>query len=71
MTSTVTAQPVESTQDTIGLVGSRLGDHLFKGGLILTALAIPVLMLFLVIELYSGARLAIDRYGLGFITGST
>ncbi|MFN8653019.1 MAG: phosphate ABC transporter permease subunit PstC [Gemmatimonadales bacterium] len=71
MTSTVTAQPVESTQDTIGLEGSRLGDHLFKGGLILTALAIPVLMLFLVIELYSGARLAIDRYGLGFITGST
>lgn len=70
MTSTVTAPPVEPTHDAVGLEGSRLGDRLFKGGLILTALAIPVLMVFLVIELYTGAKMAIDRFGLSFITGS-
>lgn len=56
---------------THGLEGSRLGDRLFKLGLTLAALAIPVLMGFLVWELYGGAELAIDRYGLDFITGST
>jgi phosphate transport system permease protein len=53
------------------LTGSRTGDRLFKLGLTLAALAIPVLVGFLVWELYDGASLAIDRYGLGFITGST
>jgi phosphate transport system permease protein len=38
--------------------------------LTLAAVAIPVLLGFLVFELWSGAQLAIDRFGLGFITTS-
>ena len=47
------------------------GDRVFKGLLTLAALAVPVLLGFLVYELWDGARLAIDRYGFGFITTST
>jgi phosphate transport system permease protein len=64
-----TYQP--DTTITASLEGSRVGDRLFKAGLTLAALAIPVLMGFLVYELWVGARLAIDRYGAGFLTGST
>ncbi len=53
------------------LEGSRVGDRIFKTVLTLAALAVPVLMGFLVYELWLGSRLAIDRYGLGFITSST
>jgi len=54
-----------------GLRGFSTGDWLFKGGLMLAAAAIPVLMGFLAYELYSGSELAIHRYGAGFVTGST
>jgi phosphate transport system permease protein len=37
----------------------------------MAAVAIPVLLAFLVYELYTGSRLAIGRYGFGFITSST
>ena len=47
------------------------GDRLFKAVLTAAALAIPVLLGFLVFELWSGARLALSRFGPGFITGST
>jgi phosphate transport system permease protein len=53
------------------LEGSRAGDRIFKVALVVAALAIPVLMGFLVWELYGGAKLAIDRYGISFVTGST
>ena len=46
------------------------GDRVFRVVLTLAAIAIPVLLAFLVFELWSGARLAIDRFGLGFITTS-
>jgi phosphate transport system permease protein len=46
------------------------GDRVFKGLLTLGAVSIPVLLAFLVFELWSGARLAIGRFGLGFITTS-
>lgn len=52
------------------LLGSRRGDRLFRGVLTVAALAVPVLMAFLVYELYVGAELAIHRYGLGFVTGN-
>lgn len=52
------------------LRGFSRGDWLFKGGLTLAALAIPVLLALLGYELYAGSRLAIDRYGIGFVTGS-
>jgi phosphate transport system permease protein len=47
------------------------GDGLFKALLTLGALFVPVLLAFLVYELWSGARLAIGNFGLGFITSST
>jgi phosphate transport system permease protein len=52
------------------LRGSRVGDRAFKLALTLAALAVPVLMGFLVFELYTGSKLAIDKYGFSFITGS-
>jgi phosphate transport system permease protein len=53
------------------LAGSRWGDRFFKSVLTVAALAVPILMGFLVYELYVGSRLAIERYGLGFVAGST
>src|SRR4051812_47006686 len=47
------------------------GDRVFKGVLTLAALAVPILLGFLVYELWDGAALAIARYGFGFITSST
>ncbi len=70
MSTTVAAEPDHPARD-VGLEGSRTGDRLFKGLLVLAALAIPVLMGFLVLEIYTGARPAIARFGLGFLTGST
>ena len=46
------------------------GDRVFKLLLTVAALAIPVLLGFLVYELWSGAELAIHRFGLDFITTS-
>jgi phosphate transport system permease protein len=54
----------------VALQGRHTGDKIFKGLLTTAAVAIPVLMLFLVIELWTGSRLAIDHFGFGFITGS-
>jgi phosphate transport system permease protein len=53
------------------LHGSRLGDRLFRAALVVAALAVPILMTFLVLELYHGASLAIGRYGVAFVTTST
>jgi phosphate transport system permease protein len=69
-TSTLPEATVEERQP-VRLEGSRVADRLFKGSLILTAVAIPILMGFLVWELYSGSRIAIERFGPGFITGTT
>ena len=54
----------------LSLRGAAHGDRIFR--LILTAAAalIPLLLLFLVYELWSGARLAIAEFGLGFVTTS-
>ncbi|MGH7560352.1 MAG: phosphate ABC transporter permease subunit PstC [Gemmatimonadales bacterium] len=56
---------------TNGLKGRSRGDRLFRLLLTMAALAIPVLLGFLVYELSQGARLAIGRYGLGFLSSST
>src|SRR5687768_3804062 len=47
------------------------GDRAFRGILTLAALAVPILLGFLVYELWDGAALAIARYGFGFVTTST
>ena len=49
---------------------SNAADRLFRVVLTLAALAIPVLLGFLVYELYMGSRLAMGQFGLSFITES-
>lgn len=46
------------------------GDWVFKILLAAAAIAIPLLLGFLVYELYIGSRLAIEKFGLGFVTSS-
>ncbi|MGH7702134.1 MAG: phosphate ABC transporter permease subunit PstC [Gemmatimonadales bacterium] len=46
------------------------GDRIFRGLLTAAALGIPTLLLFLVIELYQGSRLAIAKFGWHFVTDS-
>ena len=53
------------------LQGAATGDRIFRLVLTLATLAIPVLLGFLVWELYSGSRLAIAKFGLTFLTTST
>ncbi len=53
------------------LRGRALGDQMFRAALTAAALAVPALMLLLARELYTGAELAIRRFGVaGFIAGS-
>jgi phosphate transport system permease protein len=52
------------------LDGARVGDRVFRVLLTVAALAVPVLLGFLVWELWSGARMAIGEFGLGFLTSS-
>lgn len=46
------------------------GDRVFKSIITLGAVTIPVLLAFLVYELWTGSRLAMSKFGLGFITSS-
>ncbi|MBW8772873.1 MAG: phosphate ABC transporter permease subunit PstC [Gemmatimonadetes bacterium] len=51
--------------------GRPLGDRIFKGVLTLLTATVPALLLILAFGLWKGAAPAIDRFGLGFLTGST
>ncbi len=53
------------------LQGAATGDRVFKILLSLAALTIPVLLGFLVWELYQGSRLAIAKFGFNFLATST
>ena len=53
------------------LEGRPIGDRLFKGVLMVLAASVPLLLLLLAFGLWRGAAPAIDRYGLGFLTGTT
>lgn len=53
-----------------GLAGRSRGDVAFRWLLTAAALSIPVLLGFLVYELWTGSRLAMERYGIGFVTSS-
>ncbi|HEY3013391.1 MAG TPA: phosphate ABC transporter permease subunit PstC [Gemmatimonadales bacterium] len=55
---------------TVPLEQANYGDRAFKLILTLAALLIPVLLGFLVYELWSGARLAVGRFGFDFVTTS-
>ncbi len=67
----MTTPPLDRTEGQSLTLGSRSrGDRLFKGVLTAAAASIPILLGFLVFELYSGSREAISRFGLGFVTSS-
>lgn len=61
----------EAPPGAAALQGRAVGDTVFKVALTVAVLAVPALLGFLVWELWVGSRLAIERYGLDFITGST
>jgi phosphate transport system permease protein len=72
MTTTVN-DPRAATAPSAGafsLEQSSYGDRIFKALLTLAALATPVLLGFLVYELWTGSELARHRFGLGFATTS-
>ena len=60
----MTAAPVR-------MEGRSTGDVIFRIALTGAALSVPTLLGFLVFELWTGSRLAIAKYGLGFVTGTT
>jgi len=68
--STETAPPAAAPPAT-SLERANHGDRAFKGLLTIAALTVPILLAFLVYELWDGARLAIAQYGFGFVTSST
>lgn len=61
---------VARSTPTVLLERANYGDRAFKLILTLAALLVPVLLGFLVYELWGGARLAIGRFGLDFVTTS-
>ena len=64
-TTPVPASPVARLQ------GAATGDRIFRIVLTAAALAIPVLLGFLVYELWVGSRLAVKTFGVDFLTTST
>jgi len=64
------AEQSEQSSPAARLHGFAAGDRVFRLVLSLAALAVPVLLGFLVWELAQGSQLAIGRYGLSFLTTS-
>ena len=76
MTTTVAREPAPAAperqpREPSSLELASYGDLLFRWLLTLGALTIPLLLGFLVYELWSGSRLAIARFGFDFVTQST
>ena len=63
--------PAAPSAPSVSLESTNHGDRIFRAVLTLAAVLIPILLAFLVYELWSGARLAVGRYGFDFITSST
>jgi phosphate transport system permease protein len=63
--------PAHSSPPAASLERRSYGDRLFRGLLTLAAIAVPLLLCFLVYELWTGASLAAGEFGFGFITSST
>jgi len=59
------------SQASVSLERASYGDWVFRLLLTLGAVAIPVLLAFLVYQLYSGSHLAISKFGFDFVTTST
>ncbi len=73
MTTTLASEPVTPApvQEPPSLELASYGDRVFRWLLTLGALSIPILLGFLVFELWMGSRLAIGQFGLDFVTSST
>lgn len=69
MTTSALRQPTPASS--LPLEQRQVGDRVFRALLTLAALAVPLLLGFLVLELWLGSRLAIERFGFGFATSST
>jgi phosphate transport system permease protein len=63
-------RPEPAATPSNGIIGRSRGDTAFRWVLTLAAVTIPVLLGFLVWELYAGSELAIERFGAGFVTNS-
>lgn len=70
MTTVTAAGPPQKSEGTASLERTNHGDRVFRGLLTLAALIVPILLGFLVYELWHGARLAIGKFGVGFLTSS-
>ncbi|HET7423473.1 MAG TPA: phosphate ABC transporter permease subunit PstC [Gemmatimonadales bacterium] len=74
MTATVTppeATPLPSAPPPPPLERTSYGDRVFRVLLTLGAVSVPVLLGFLVYQLWTGSELAMSKFGLGFLTSST
>ena len=72
ITDPVVAEPGPAEPGhTTALEGRNWGDLAFRGVLTLGAVAVPILMAFLVWELWLGSRMAVDQFGIDFVTGSS
>jgi phosphate transport system permease protein len=73
MTTTLASEPVSRppSQEPPSLEVTSYGDRVFRWLLTLGAVSIPILLGFLVYELWMGSRLAIAKFGLDFVTTST
>ena len=68
--SVVSERELTRPASSVSLERANYGDRIFKLLLTVAALSVPVLLGFLVYELWSGADLAIQRFGLDFVTTS-
>jgi phosphate transport system permease protein len=74
MTATATppeASPLPSAPPPPPLERTSYGDRVFRTLLTLGAVSVPVLLGFLVYQLWTGSGLAMSKFGLGFLTSST
>jgi len=76
MTTTAVREPAAVSpgperQEPASLELANYGDVLFRWVLTLAAVSIPVLLGFLVYELWLGSRMAMGRFGFSFVTTST
>ena len=69
MTASTETAPTAARPAT-SLERANHGDRVFRAVLTLAALAVPILLAFLVFELWDGARLAIGQFGFDFVTTS-
>jgi len=70
MTAIPSPPPPRRADSGAALAGAQVGDRLFRAVLTVAAVAVPVLLVFLVWELLTGSRMAIHAFGLGFLTSS-